>query len=138
MPRARKRKSPARRLAAEAARIAHALHCRDIVVLDLGGISPVTDAFVIATGTSGRQMAAVAQKITDAAAASGNALFGAEGLTSGSWILLDFVDVIVHIFDEAHRRYYDLELIWGDAPRVRWRRTRTAAGPPAKGTGDDA
>jgi len=116
-----KRKRSARALAIEAARIAHGRHATDVCVLDLRGISPVTDYFVILTGTSNRQMRSLADEIAAAAATAGHRLFGAAGADSATWILLDFVDVVVHLFDETHRGYYDLELIWGDAPRVRWR-----------------
>ena len=116
----------ARALAVEAARIAHDRHGADIRVLDLRGISPVTDLFVVFTGTSDRQMRAVADEIVDVAAKGGQRLYKAAGMDSGQWILLDFVDVVVHIFDDEHRRYYDLELIWGDAPRVRWQRPKAA------------
>ena len=109
-------------LAIQAAQIAADRHCSDIAVLDLRGISPVTDYFVIFTGTSDRQMRAVGNEITDAAAAAGHRLYHAAGTASAQWILLDFVDVVVHLFDSEHRSYYDLELIWGDAPRVSWRR----------------
>ena len=116
-----KRKPSARALAIQAARIAHDRHATDVCVLDLRGISPVTDYFVILTGTSDRQMRALADEIVDAAAAGGHKLLNAAGVDSATWILLDFVDVVVHLFDDVHRSYYDLELIWGDAPRVRWR-----------------
>ena len=147
MGKTRAKQDSARRLAVQAARIAHDRNCSDIVVLDLGGISPVTDYFVIFTGTSDRQMRAVADEIVHEAAASGQRPFNVAGLGSSTWILLDFVDVVVHIFDDEHRGHYDLELIWGDAARVRWRRPaslRRAGGPQtgvskrSKGDGDDA
>jgi len=120
----------------EAARVGEDRRCSDIVVLDLRGISPVTDYFVILTGISDRQMRSVADEIAAAAAKAGHALFNVAGANSSNWILLDFVDVVVHIFDEKHRRYYDLELIWGDAPRVRWARRRKTAPKKAKGEQD--
>jgi len=129
-----KRSAP-RKLAVAAARTADDRHCEDIVVLDLRGVSPVTDYFVICTGTSDLQMRAVAEEIADAAAEEGHSLFNT-GLTgSAKWILLDFVDVVVHMFDDEHRRYYDLELMWGDAPHVRWRgvRRRTNEGDTSDG-----
>ncbi|MCD4699634.1 MAG: ribosome silencing factor [Phycisphaerae bacterium] len=122
MTKTKARKITARQLAIEAARIAHDRHGEDIVVLDLRGISPITDYFVIFTGTSGRQMTGVADEIADDAAKVGHKALHVAGLRSDQWVLLDFFDVIVHIFDEEHRKYYDLELIWGDAPRVRWKR----------------
>ncbi len=119
------RKITTRQLAIEAARIAHDRHGEDIVVLDLHGISPVADYFVIFTGTSGRQMSAVGEEIADTAAKVGHKAFHVAGRDSGQWVLLDFFDVVVHIFDEEHRQYYDLELIWGDAPRLRWKKKAT-------------
>jgi len=127
MARARKRKLTARTLAVEAARIASDNRGEDVLVLDLRGISPVTDFFVIFTGTSDRQMRSAAEEIVDAAARSDWKLLNRAGLDSAKWVLLDFVDVVVHVFDVASRKYYDLELIWGDAPRVRWKPRATPA-----------
>ena len=116
--------SPARRLAVQAARIAADNNCEEVLVLDLRGISPVTDYFVIATGTSGRQMASVGDDICEHGKSIGQKVWKVAGMDSDGWILLDFVDVVVHIFDEAHRKFYDLELIWGSAPRVKWQLKR--------------
>ena len=117
---ANKKKSPTSRTAAiELARLALARHCRDMVVLDLRGLSPVTDFFVIATGTSSRQMASLAQEMSDTALARA---FSIDGLAQGGWVLIDFIDVVVHLFDADHRSYYDLEMLWGDAPRARWKK----------------
>ena len=118
------RKITTRQLAIEAARIAYDRHGEDIVVLDLRGISPVADYFVIFTGTSGRQMSAVGEEIADTATKAGHRAFHVAGRDSDQWVLLDFFDVVVHIFDEEHRQYYDLELIWGDAPRLRWKKQK--------------
>ena len=96
--------------------------CEEVLVLDLKGRSPVTDYFVIATGTSDRQMHSVATDLADFGKQHGNAPWHAAGMDSSDWVVLDFVDVVVHIFDASHRRYYDLELIWGEAPRIRWQR----------------
>lgn len=117
-----KKNDPARALAIEAARIALDDNSEDIVVLDLRGISPVTQYFVICTGTSGRQMRTVADDIADYGKGIGQKVWHVAGQDGGDWIVMDFVDVVVHIFDLAHRRYYDLELIWGESPRVRWRK----------------
>ena len=108
----------ARGFALAAARLADERHCSDIVVLDLRGISPATDYFVIATGTSDRQMRAVADEICEAARKEGLQRFGRAGYEQGRWILLDFIDVVIHIFDSEYREYYDLELLWGDAKRL--------------------
>ncbi|MHC4545253.1 MAG: ribosome silencing factor [Planctomycetota bacterium] len=109
-----------RTFALDAARVAAGRHCSDIVVLDLKGKSPATDYFVIATGTSDRQMRAVADEICEAAKEQGQQRFGRAGYEQARWILLDFVDVVIHIFDSEYRDYYDLELLWGDAERLTW------------------
>ncbi|NIP22457.1 MAG: ribosome silencing factor [Phycisphaerae bacterium] len=109
-----------RAFALAAAQVAAGRHCSDIVVLDLKGKSPATDYFVIATGTSDRQMRAVADEICDTAKEQGQQRFGRAGYEQARWILLDFVDVVIHIFDAEYRDYYDLELLWGDAGQLKW------------------
>jgi ribosome-associated protein len=99
-------------------------HCTDIVVLDLRRLSPVTDFFLIATGTSNRQMASLAAEMDDTAALSGHKAFSIGGLPKSTWVLIDFIDVVVHLFDADSRSYYDLEMLWGDAPKTRWKRPR--------------
>ena len=116
-------RNPARALAVAAAAVAADNNATDIVVLDLRGVSPVTQYFVICTGTSDRQMRAVADEIAKHGARMGQRVWQVAGQRTAEWIVMDFVDVVVHIFDQAHRRYYDLELIWGEAPRIRWRRS---------------
>lgn len=112
----------ARKLAVECARIAEASKCEDVIVLDLRGRSPVTDYFVIATGTSGRQMRTIADELSEYGRSVGSKPYQIAGMEAADWIVLDFVDVVVHLFDAAHRKYYDLELIWGEAPKVRWKK----------------
>ena len=114
------RKNTALKLATAAARLAHDDNAEDIVVLDLRGVSEVTDYFVICTGTSPRQMASVADDIANHGRSVGQRAYRVTGLERGQWILVDFVDVVVHIFDKPRRGYYDLELMWGDSPRVDW------------------
>lgn len=116
----------ARQFAIEIARIAQESNSEDIVALDLTGISPVTDFVVIATGTSDRQMRAVADQIMEYGRRVGERPIGVSGLEACVWLLLDFVDVVFHIFLPAYREYYDLELLWGDAPRVEWVRSESA------------
>jgi ribosome-associated protein len=108
----------AKQFAQTAARVARERHCTDIVVLDLRGLSPATDYFVIATGTSERQMRTVADEVSEAGRQQGMSRFGRAGYEQGRWILLDFVDVVVHLFDTEYRQFYDLELLWGDAERI--------------------
>jgi len=114
----------ARAFALAAARVASERHCSDIVVLDLKGKSPATDYFVIATGTSDRQMRAVTDEICEAARDMGQQRFGRAGYEQARWILLDFIDVVIHIFDREYRDYYDLELLWGDARRLKWDKSK--------------
>ncbi|MFC1739122.1 ribosome silencing factor [Planctomycetota bacterium] len=109
----------AKSLALAAAEVALGRHCQDVVVLDLRDISPATDYFVIATGSSDRQMRTVSDEISKAAREKGFERFGRAGYEQGRWILLDFIDVVVHIFSQTYREYYDLELLWGDARRLK-------------------
>jgi ribosome-associated protein len=109
---------PSKAFALGAAKIAAERNCTDIVVLDLRDKSPATDYFVIATGTSDRQMRTVANEICEAARKEKMQRFGRAGYEQARWILLDYVDVVVHIFDSEYRDYYDLELLWGDAKRL--------------------
>jgi len=120
-----KAKDTARELAVAAARVAQDGNCDDIVVMDLREVSPVTDYFVICTGTSDRQMRSAANDICEYARSVDQRVWRVAGTESAEWIVLDFVDVVVHLFDQRHRSYYDLELIWGAAPKVRWRRKST-------------
>jgi ribosome-associated protein len=121
-----KRKYSTRHLAVVMARTCAENRCRDVAVLDLRKLSPVTDFFVVATGTSSRQMAAAADRALAAGKDLGQTPFGvegdepAEGAQASRWVLVDYVDVVVHLFTDESRAFYDLELLWGDAPRVNW------------------
>jgi len=110
--------SEAKAFALAAAKLAEERHCTDITVLDLRDTSPATDFFVIATGTSDRQMRTVADEVSEIGRQHDFQRFGRAGYDQGRWILLDFVTVVVHIFDSEYRDYYDLELLWGDAERI--------------------
>lgn len=107
-------------LARELARVAAEKLGEDIAILDLRGKSTVTDMFVLVTSRNYRQQAAIAEAIDERAAELGSRRYGAEGVGEGRWTLLDYVDVVVHIFDTEWRKLYDLELVWGDAPRIEW------------------
>jgi ribosome-associated protein len=116
----KKKQQKAKNFALEAARVAKERHCQDVIVLDLQDISPATDYFVIATGTSDRQMRTVCDEISEAARNNSFERFGRAGYEQARWILLDFVDVVVHIFSHDYRDYYDLELLWGDDQRLKF------------------
>ena len=111
-----------RKLAVEAARLCHDRHCEDVLVFDVRGLSEVSDYILIATGTSDRQIKAVGGEIADLAQGVGVGRFGTERDTGGKWLVLDFVDLVVHLFDPMLRGHYDLEMMWNDAPKVTWRR----------------
>lgn len=116
----------ARQFAIESARIAFDHKSERVVAFDLRGISPVTEYVVICTGTSDRQMRTVTEALEEYGRTLGQRPFGLAGRQSGVWTLIDFVDVVFHIFGRSHRDYYDLELLWGDAPRIEWARSVSA------------
>jgi ribosome-associated protein len=89
---------------------------RDAVVLDLRGISNATDYFVIVSGESDTHVRAIAERVIEGMEAEGVEPVGVEGLGGGRWVLIDYVDAVVHIFHPATREYYRLERLWGDAP----------------------
>jgi ribosome-associated protein len=91
----------------------------DIVALDLRGLSDVTDTFVICHGTSNRQVSAIAENIqTRLRKECGRKPAHIEGLRHAEWVLMDFIDFVVHVFLEEKRAFYRLERLWGDAPAV--------------------
>ncbi len=116
--------------ARDVARIAAANKTEDVVILDLRGLSSLADYFVLGTGTSERQMHAVLDRIRRHARSVARRPLNVAEPPSASWLLADYVDVIVHLFDAEHRSYYDLDGLWGDAPRVSWD-AQDAAGPVA-------
>ncbi|MBK8165925.1 MAG: ribosome silencing factor [bacterium] len=90
----------------------------DVIVLDLRGNSDVCDFFVIASGGADTQVQAAARHTHDRLAATGHHAHSIEGLNEGRWVLLDFFDVVVHVFHQRTREYFQLERLWGDAPRL--------------------
>lgn len=91
---------------------------RDLRALDLSRVSDFTDYFVVCSGRSERQVAAIADGIQEALGALGVKPLHVEGLPSARWVLLDYADVVIHVFEEETRAYYGLEKIWSDAPEV--------------------
>ena len=108
--------------AVAAAKCADEMRARDIVVLDMTGIASIVDFFVIATGTSRRQMHAIADEVNrKIKGEGGNDRLSIEGYrTEGHWILMDFGDVVLHVFTEEGRELYDLENLKADATRIDW------------------
>ena len=88
----------------------------DIVILDLRESTSVTDFFVLISGSADLHVKAIAESIREGLAEEGQKPWHIEGLAYGSWVLLDYVDFVVHIFLKEKREFYDLERLWGDAP----------------------
>ena len=90
----------------------------DILLLDVSGITPIADYFVIATGESKRQIKACSDHVDEALSSTGVKDHRLEGISNLEWVLMDYGDLIVHIFDKEARIHYGLERLWGDAPKV--------------------
>src|SRR5688572_13959430 len=97
--------------------------CEDVIVLDVRELSQVTDFIVIGTGTSDRQMHSALSSIEVIGRAQGFPVFRSSDDDRATWLLADFVDVVVHVFEPNTRAHYDLEMLWGDALRVPWTRS---------------
>ena len=104
--------------AAEAARDKQAA---DVVVLDVAALLTITDYFVICSVASGPQLKAVTEAVEERIRTGlDRRPVRREGDAEGGWLLLDYIDVVVHVFGEEEREYYDLERLWSDAPRPAW------------------
>lgn len=90
----------------------------DIVVLDLEGLASFTDYFLLCSGGSQRQLKTVADEIDRRLREAGRKPMHFEGYPKGEWVLMDYVDFVIHIFTPESRAYYDLERLWGDAARL--------------------
>jgi ribosome-associated protein len=115
----RKPVSPALKLAKLCAAAALDKKADDVLVLDLRGLSSVTDFFVIVSGTSEPHLKAIADEIEKQAIAIGDKPRAVDGFPASHWVVMDFTDVIVHIFHPRVREHYALENLWGDAPKVK-------------------
>ena len=107
-----------RRKARRAAAAARSVKAEDVVLLEVGEFAYFADAFLLATGRSDRQVQAIADAVVRTAKESGDAPLGVEGYREGRWVLVDWGDVIVHVFQREVRAHYDLERLWSDARRV--------------------
>jgi ribosome-associated protein len=116
-PGARKREA-SDALVGLALQAAEDLKAREMVALDLRGLNDATDWFVIASGTSDAHVRGIAQSVLDRLTEAGYKAHHVEGLTQGRWVLLDFVDIVVHLFHPEARAFYQLERLWNDAPRL--------------------
>ena len=111
-----------RDFAIEAAQLLHDRHCEDIRLMDVRGLSQVCDYLLIGSGTSDRQMKAVAAELENLGEERGSKAFRSSRDSGGTWIVVDFVDLVAHLFEPNQRGYYDLETLWADAQNVNWRR----------------
>ena len=107
----------ARRPADRAASAALDKKATDVVILDLRKTTDFTDYFVLASGTNQKQIVAIADAVLETMRAQGLKPTHVEGYPRGEWILLDFQDLVVHVFTEKTRAFYDLERLWGGATR---------------------
>ena len=105
-------------LARAAAAAADKALATELVGLDVSGQLPLTDVFVLATGRNERQVSAIAREIEDQLILEGAKPLRREGRADGRWVLLDFSDIVVHVFQEEERTYYSLERLWRDATVV--------------------
>ncbi|MDY6823133.1 MAG: ribosome silencing factor [Thermodesulfobacteriota bacterium] len=91
----------------------------DIVVLDLRGLTSIADAFILCCGKSNRQVTAIGEFIIQTLKEGGTKPLSAEGLKEGRWVLLDYGDVVIHVFSESVRDFYDIEGLWTDAKKIK-------------------
>ncbi len=104
-----------------AAQVAHDNRGQNIVLLDLREMTAVFDFFLLVTGTSRRQLHAIAEEIDDTLVEQfGEKRMGLEGYAAGTWVLQDYGDVVIHLFDDQAREYYSLEQLWSGARRIDW------------------
>ncbi|MEF2976592.1 ribosome silencing factor [Subtercola sp. YIM 133946] len=101
-----------------AAVAADAKQAENLVALDVSGPLPLTDVFLLASGRNEPLVRAIAEEIIEKLSLAGAPLLRREGLAEGRWVLLDFGDVVVHVFHEEDRMYYSLERLWKDCPVV--------------------
>jgi ribosome-associated protein len=116
-----------RERAIAAARAAASKLAVDIVILDVRKLIVITDYFVIATGGTERQVRTIVEAVEKALRDAGERPVRREGGSEGRWVLLDYVDIVVHVFAQEERGYYDLERLWRDAPTLEWGEGRSDA-----------
>ncbi len=105
-------------LVRRAVELCHERNAREPRILDLRGLSDATDFFLIASGDSDVHVRAIAEHILNGLADEGNRPSGVEGERSARWVLIDYIDLVVHVFHPVVREFYQLERLWGDAPQL--------------------
>ncbi len=116
-----------RAFAVEVARLMADRHCEDVRLLDVRGLSQVCDYVLIGTGTSDRQMKSLADELADFGREQGQPMFRADADAAVTWIVVDFIGLVAHLFEPGKRAYYDLEGLWSDAQPVPWPRSGVGA-----------
>ena len=104
--------------ARKAAQLCLDYKANDVVLLDLRGVSDMTDFFIVASGTSDTHVRSIGERLSEEMKKAGAPAYHVEGLTKGRWVLLDFVDFVVHVFHPTLREFYQLERLWSDAESV--------------------
>jgi ribosome-associated protein len=116
-------------MATVAARAADDKLATDVVVLDVGDIIGITEAFVLASGSNTRQVRTICDEVELALKVEADlAPRSVEGLSDATWVLLDYGELVVHVFLGETRAFYDLERLWSDAPRIAWEPERRNVG----------
>ncbi|HLV60381.1 MAG TPA: ribosome silencing factor [Fredinandcohnia sp.] len=112
------REPPALAAARIAAEAALGKKAEEVMILDVRGLTSYADFFVLSTGTSDRQVKAIADAVQEEMKKAGHHCLGVEGYERGLWVLVDYGDVVVHVFYEQTRGLYDIEGLWAEAPRI--------------------
>ena len=103
------------------ARTLDGMKAEDVVLLDVSEVSPIAEYFVLATGTAARHVSAMAAETVAVLKAMEIRPAGVDGAEQGTWAVVDYGPLVVHIFQRAARDYYDLEMLWGDGRRIKWK-----------------
>jgi ribosome-associated protein len=111
-----------RTLALLAAEVCDEKKAKDIIVLDVRKITTISDYFIVCSTSNERQARAIAEGMRMRMKELGRREMGVEGLEDARWVLQDFGDIVLHIFHESQREFYDIEGLWADAKQVRWKK----------------
>lgn len=126
-----------RAFAIEAARLLHDTKCTDVRLIEVRGLSSVCDYILIASGTSDRQMRTVRRDLEELGEQLGHDAFRADMDSETTWIIVDFVDLVVNLFEPNLRAYYDLESLWSDGQLISWERSEGERSMPRLVRDDD-
>jgi ribosome-associated protein len=108
--------------AAQCARVAEDNKAKEILVLDMRGVTPIYDFLILATGSSRRQIHTITEEVDAFMRSEGEKRLSVEGYQSSRWVVQDYGDIVFHVFDPEARSYYALEELWADAPQLDWQR----------------